>query len=149
MGKWFSEYPRKGWVLHDVSDNGPDPDDFSNCDFCDEAIRYVHTIKHPDLLSAEVGCICCGKLTEDYETARREEAKLRKKVKRYSRWANSPKWRVTDNSNIFRKDDQVLIFKSIRPDFWKVKIHGIWGKKEYASVKEAKKAAYDYLHKPQ
>jgi hypothetical protein len=58
----FSKLPNRGWVLDDVVDLGGL---YGACQRCDTEIRYEHHCHHPMGVTAIVGCICCGDITDD------------------------------------------------------------------------------------
>ena len=66
--------PHKGWHCVDVVDlradgESADETDYATCQMCcNEKIRYVHIMEHPDLdENFEVGCVCAEKMSDDYE----------------------------------------------------------------------------------
>ena len=66
--------PHKGWRCVDVVDlradgESADETDYATCQMCcNEKIRYVHIMEHPDLdENFEVGCVCAEKMSDDYE----------------------------------------------------------------------------------
>jgi hypothetical protein len=52
--------------------------------------------EHPQELS--VGCVCAGKMTDDYLSAKERERKLRNRAGLRNRWLTRV-WRVSKNSN--------------------------------------------------
>jgi hypothetical protein len=76
-GKWATHgVPHKGWICVDVEDLGA-PDEI--CKMCEtQEIRFVHYMRHPDYPhDLGCGCICAGKMEEDYEGSRQRETILK------------------------------------------------------------------------
>jgi hypothetical protein len=76
--------PHRGWTCVDVEDLG-EPDEV--CEMCQTAeIRYVHIMQHPDWEGElRVGCVCAGRMEEDYKRAEAREAELKRVVRRMER----------------------------------------------------------------
>lgn len=139
---WKSSNPKHGWVLIDVIDAGEYGAE--QCGWCGTLIRYQHEIAHPEINEKHyVGCICCEKLTGDYETPRKKEKELKSRSAKFKTWVYSPRWKLTENGNYYRKDCDVLIYST--GNGWKLKIGGIWGKKTFKTLLEAKRAVFKYL----
>ena len=60
--------PHRGWQCTEVEEL--DEATFK-CEMCGrESIRFVHSMTHPEGHSIGVGCVCAGKLTEQYDAMR-------------------------------------------------------------------------------
>ena len=70
-GKWCQlGFPHKGWTCTGIEDLG---EAAATCEMCEtQEIRYVHHMEHPDYSgSLACGCVCAGRMEENYEGARR------------------------------------------------------------------------------
>lgn len=106
MTKWYIKgIPHKGWSCEDILDLGEDVENtdeivYEQCEMCgNEKIRYVHIMKHNEYEGMlHVGCVCAEKMSDDYENPRKNEEKLKNKIKRKSNF-NKIEW----NYNIRKK----------------------------------------------
>jgi hypothetical protein len=147
-------FPHKGWVCVGVADLGSDGEDYApaTCEACGkESIRYVHTMRHNDWdEEIEVGCVCAGKLEEDYEAARERETRVKNRTKRRQRWLTR-KWRTLRSGKEFLNVEKHKV--GVAPDKCE---HGQWrywikspkgksiGHSElYESIEKAKLALFD------
>ncbi|WP_040441047.1 hypothetical protein, partial [Roseibium aggregatum] len=84
--------PKKGWTCIGFEDLG---ESSTQCEMCEnQDIRYVHQMQHPeypDIL--ECGCVCAGKMEEDYTAASRQETESKNLARRRARWLTR-KWKV-------------------------------------------------------
>jgi hypothetical protein len=84
FGKWSQAgVPHRGWTCIGVDDL-EEPD--HTCEMCEHAeVRYVHVMTHPDYGGGEaellVGCICAGRMEEDYQQAKEREAEFKRRQK--------------------------------------------------------------------
>jgi hypothetical protein len=67
--------PHRGWSCVDVEDLG-EPSEV--CEMCEQAqLRYVHVMRHPEWEGElRVGCVCAGRMEEDYKRAVQREAEF-------------------------------------------------------------------------
>jgi hypothetical protein len=73
----------KGWTAIDAIDLG---EPTGECEACGKVeVRYIHLLTHPEHSSIKVGCVCAGKLTDDYVNPKAREKELRAKVSRKKR----------------------------------------------------------------
>lgn len=103
-GKWSQAgIPHKGWNCVGVDDLGS-PD--AICEMCEtQAIRYVHSMHHPEYPAGlNVGCVCAEKMSDDYEGPRRREKALRSAASRKKRWL-ARTWKVSSRGNHFLNAD--------------------------------------------
>ena len=110
FGKWSKEgVPHKGWSLTDIDDT----DDFYfTCEMCERTtIRYQHVMQHPNYPSTlSVGCVCAGRMSGDYEEAKRLETEYKKQKRKWSKL----KWKTSKNGNPYTttpNNDLVTVFK--------------------------------------
>lgn len=88
-GKWSRPgVPQKGWRWVSDYDSCEDREDLHvTCDMCEsQLIRYVHVMAHddyPDLL--ECGCVCAGRMEEDYVSAAARDKAMRQRATRKDR----------------------------------------------------------------
>lgn len=64
-----------------------------------EKVRYIHIMSHPvypDEL--RVGCICAGKISDDYVGAKNRDTKLKNKAARKKNWLTR-QWRTSASGN--------------------------------------------------
>ena len=87
LGKWSKQgVPKKGWICIGLEDLG---EPATECEMCEnQEIRYVHQMQHPnypDIL--DCGCVCAGKLEEDYAAASKRESDSKNVTIRRRPWA--------------------------------------------------------------
>jgi hypothetical protein len=133
--------------IYDVREDGSSPEetDYATCEMCGkEQIRFVHTMEHDDYHSLDVGCICAGNMENDYEGAKRREAKARNRAARKAKWL-SRKWkRSKGNQYINAERHNLVVFPhKFRPGWWKFKIDDKFSSATYKTVEEAKLAMFD------
>ena len=112
-GKWSQAgVPHKGWSCIDIEDLG---EPSAICEMCEtQDIRYVHTMTHPDYPGQlGCGCVCAGRMEENYEGARQREKIVRNAASRKRRWL-SRDWRVSGKGNPYLNTDgyNVVIYPS-------------------------------------
>lgn len=143
--------PHKGWTLIDVIDIREDgkteaETDYETCMMCgNDKIRYVHTVENPEVdYQLRVGCVCAGKMTDDYKNAEKRERKLRNKANRRTNWIKK-EWEKSKNGNFYlNKDDHhLLIYKDRKTKKYKVKIGEIFGNKSFDTLHKAKIAVFN------
>jgi hypothetical protein len=124
-GKWGQPgVPHKGWTCVDIEDLGT-PD--AVCEMCEsQEIRYIHHMTHLTFSTAlAVGCVCAGKLEEDYDGARQRESSFRNAQTRRKNWLKR-KWSVSTGGNLFVNVDgyNVVVFPDQRsnPRIWSFRI---------------------------
>jgi hypothetical protein len=154
-GKWSKPgVPHKGWTCVNIEDRG-EPD--AVCEVCaTQAIRYVHYMQHPEYQEVlGAGCVCAGKMADDYEGAQRREADLRNAAQRRLRWL-SRKWKESAKGNAYLNTDgfNVVIYPRRDPRLgraWTFRIadreteRSIPSKRVFATEDRAKLAAFDAL----
>lgn len=111
-GKWAQPgVPHKGWTCVDIEDLG---EPSAVCEMCEtQDIRYVHTMEHPDFQgSLGCGCICAGRMEEDYAGAKEREKVLRNAAGRKRRWLSRRDWRTSSKGNPFLNVDgyNIVVF---------------------------------------
>ena len=116
-GKWGQPgVPHKGWTCVDIEDLG---EPSATCEMCEmQEIRYAHHMTHPAFPSGlAVGCVCAGKLEEDYEGARQREVEFRNVQARRKNWLKR-KWRLSPHGNAYLNVDgyNVVVFPDCRPE---------------------------------
>jgi hypothetical protein len=130
--------PRRGWVCAEVVDHG---DANQSCEACgNPAVRFLHTIRHPEFRDLEVGCDCAGHLTGDCRGAKGREATLKRKAT----WADSPRWKRSRRGNAWRKAGgfRVVVFP-YGPEFRLAISGNFFG--PYPDQRAAKLAAFDIV----
>lgn len=147
-GKWSKAgIPHKGWSCYEIEDlEALD----AVCEMCEtQKIRYVHFMQHPDLdYSLRVGCVCAGRMEEDYVAPKMREKHLRKR----QRWLKR-RWRTSSNGNAYLNNNglNIVIFP---------KKNGKWGgvikdiksgekefsKLDYATEDQAKLQAFERVN---
>jgi hypothetical protein len=143
--------PHKGWHMVDVIDVRADGQpvhetDYESCTMCgNERIRYVHILEHPDFEGQmRTGIVCAEKMTNDYITHHQLERELRNRASRRLNWIKKD-WRVSRNGNrtLIVDGNRITIFRDFHSGKYKLYVKNIIGKKLFASLEEAKKAAFD------
>jgi hypothetical protein len=148
-GKWSQPgIPHKGWDCVGVEDLGS-PD--ATCEMCEtQAIRYVHSMHHPDYPAGlQVGCVCAEKMSGDYEGPQRREKALRSAAGRKKRWL-SRAWKTSARGNTYLNTDgfNVTIFRRSDGRFGgriaeRSTNRSITSQQPYATEDAAKLAAFD------
>ena len=117
-----------------------------------QEIRYVHHMQHPDYPDElEVGCVCAGRMEENYERPRQRERNLKNAARRRQSWLQR-KWKMSRLGNAYLNTDglNITIFE---------KDTGSWGGRilereadreitsryEYLTEDQAKLAAFDAM----
>jgi hypothetical protein len=150
--------PHKGWTAEHVEDHD---EPFFQCEMCGyPAVRFVHVMTHPDCPGElRVGCVCAGKMEENYEAARDRERRARAKAQRRQRlaerhdrarrlWVQPGQWRISDKGNFWRWAGgvRVTVFRSEYPPCaWRAWIDDELGRPHYPSVQAAMFAVFDHL----
>jgi hypothetical protein len=120
-GKWSEPgVPHRGWTCIGIDDVG-EPSHM--CEMCEsQMVRYVHTMEHPAYPEAlDVGCVCAGKMEEDYARARLRERTFKKRVARRARWLRR-EWRVSASGNEYINADGFNIVVFPRGRGWSARI---------------------------
>lgn len=142
--------PHKGWSLETVIDIREDgrsveETEYESCMMCNnERIRYVHIVTHPDIeIEYRVGCICAGKMIEDYAKPRELQNKLEKKANSRKSWIKK-EWHtlITGNQIYTFEGHRLLIFKDAKTKRYKCQIGKVWGNKTFDNVEQAKSAIF-------
>ena len=152
-GKWsMSGVPHKGWICIDIEDLG-EPSFF--CEMCEsQSIRYVHYMKHSeynDVLG--VGCVCAGKMEENYSGAKLRDDFMKKRSAKRLRWIKNSHWKLSQKGNKWIEADGYIIVMKKQNNLWSALVKSKdgtfkeWSKRKYESIDEAKLAAFDCLTK--
>ena len=153
-GKWGQAgIPHKGWTCVDIEDLG-EPSVI--CEMCEtQEIRYVHHMTHPMFeTELEVGCVCAGKLEQDYEGAKQRETNFKNSQARKKNWLTR-KWRASSVGNSYINVDgyNVVVYPDRKPDpqSWSFRVTNRktgrpgQSRKPYPSEDAAKLRAFDAL----
>lgn len=152
-GKWSDpNVPHKGWNCIDIEDLS-EPKNI--CEMCEsQHIRYVHYMKHPDYKNIlGVGCICAGKMEENYIIAKQRDDYMKKRASKRQRWLKNSRWKKSQKGNDWIKTDGYIIVMKKNGVLWSALIKSEdetfkkWSNRKYESINEAKLAAFDYLTK--
>jgi len=152
-GKWSSpNVPHKGWTCIDIEDL---EEVSGTCEMCEhQKIRYVHHMKHPKYEKIlGVGCVCAGKMEEDYLGAKLRDDFMRKRASKRLRWVNNKRWKNSQRGNPYIKTDGYIVVMKKQEGYWSALIRSEdktfekWSQRKYKSTSEAKLAAFDYLTK--
>lgn len=140
--------PRKGWILHDVIDT----EELANeCEWCGTTIRYVHYLKHPEEENlTKCGIICAEHLTNDYVGHRLKEKEVKRKKKAelalFKKFMRKG-YGVTKSNNLFLTwKEHFIVFRQTEKNIQLI-INGIFGKRSYKTLEEAKISAYSFISK--
>ena len=113
-----------------------------------QAIRYVHYMEHPDYGAVlGVGCVCAGRMEEDYKAAQERERQAKSRTTRQARWMKA-QWKKSQKGNlkINRRGFIVVVYRiSGRWAYWIKERQGerSWSKSGFASEDKAKLAAFE------
>jgi hypothetical protein len=149
-GKWTQRgVPHKGWACVEVTDN---KDQDFTCEMCEVIhIRYLHHMEHPNYESPlRVGCICAGKMEEDYVGAKRRESEFKSRQKRYDRLL-SRDWRVSASGNDYINVNEFNIVIFPKGAYWGARVaHRGSGDSQYVggtflTANGAKRAALKFV----
>jgi hypothetical protein len=132
--------PREGWDFYAMDDLG---DLVGNCDYCNQAIRYVYSVGHENWHVMEVGTVCCDKLTNT-DLASTDERHRRNFNDRKKKFISSPKW-IASKVCYERRKDKGVIFEILKNDgVFRLQVNRVAGRKLFASAIEAKSFAFDW-----
>lgn len=150
-GKWSQAgVPHKGWICVNIADLG---EPSATCEMCEaQEIRYVHYMEHPDYSTQlGCGCVCAGRMEEDYEGAERREIVLRNAGGRRKRWL-SRAWRVSGKGNAYLNvDGYNVVVYPIAGSVWRFRVtnratsDAISSRRALASEDAAKLRAFDAM----
>ncbi len=127
-GKWSDPgVPHKGWTCTGIEDLG---DLDARCQMCEsQEIRYSHRMEHPEFGVLLCGCVCAGKLEENYPAAQDRERLARLETSRRARWLENG-WRRFPGEWVKRsKGIQVRIQYKLPDLAWKVYFHDFWAER--------------------
>ena len=153
MNLWkLPEFPHKGWDLIDVRDvreeDDLDPEDYPLCEVCKaQQIRYVHFLKHSGWDEiVESGCNCAERLITGYvKRATEAERLVRNHFARRAKFLGLSSWKVYgDHGEAIRIHQHEIVILGAEPCF-RLIIDKRRGKRDYADLPTAKKAAFDYI----
>ena len=150
MNHWDqSGIPHKGWHCSDCHDTGGEEGDgYETCQMCgNERIRYVHIMEHQEYPNElRVGCICAGKMSDDYVGPKKREQVLRNKASKRSNLFKR-KWKISFMGNEYLKisNRRIVIMKNLYSPGWEYAIGVQWSKGNFSTSDEAKRAAFDQL----
>lgn len=136
------DIPKRDWHLMCVTDLGKG--NFDNCEMCLTEIRYVHTMAHDEWdEDVDVGCICCGYMSNDYDMSLDLEGQLKNRSARRDTWLER-EWRVSNRGNEFLNVNgtNFVVFER-RPGSWAAKRGERFGTLVYRTSDEAKLALFD------
>ena len=153
-GKWAQAgVPHKGWTCIDIEDLG---EPSAICEMCEtQEIRFVHYMTHTDYAGEiAAGCVCAGRMEEDYEGARQREAVLRSAAGKKRRWLDR-KWKVSRAGNPYINANgyNVVVFSTgtqVRPS-WGFRVvnrqteNQLTSRKPYPTEDAAKLRAFDAI----
>ncbi len=154
-GNWSRpDVPHKGWTCVDIEDLGAPS---RICEMCEaQEIRYVHHMTHPDHPEPlGCGCICAGRMEDDYVAARERERILRNAAGRRRGWLHRA-WRKSSkgNSYINTRGYNVTLYRQQAPSGeigWAFRVTKRAANavrtatKLYRSSDDAKLAAFDVM----
>lgn len=143
--KWKDKnVPKRGWSCVDVIDH---EEATMSCQMCgNEQVRYIHLMEHPTYKhTIEVGCICAGHLSGDYDGARQLERDARNKAKRRQTWLTR-KWKRSQSGNYYMTYMGLNVGVYLkRNGNWGARVGGKFGQLEYDSVDDSKLGLFEYL----
>jgi len=148
FGKWSQAgVPQKGWSCVGVEDLGLPSE---QCQMCErQEIRYVHLMEHPNYPEVlGCGCVCAGRMEENYSGARKREADVKNAARRRTGWLMR-KWKLSQSGNRYVKTDgfRIVVFQKFGG--WSGMITQLstdkstHARKLYSTQDQAKLAAFD------
>ena len=155
IGKWSQpSVPHRGWTCVGIEDL---EEPSAVCEMCEnQEIRYVHHMMHPDYPDElACGCVCAGRMEEDYEGARRRESALRASTGRKRRWLER-RWRKSSRGNPYINADgyNVVVYPKRSPgnlQSWGFRVSNtltgdaVLSRKPYPTEDAAKLRAFDAI----
>ena len=150
VGRWNEPgIPHRGWIctgVEDLADVTSSDVFYETCMMCgQEKIRYVHIMSHFDFDNElRVGCICAGKMSDDYAGAKDREKELRNKASRKLKWL-SRRWRTSKKGNSYLNIDGNNIGIFPRNGVWYCRINDLFGNKGFRTENEAKIQLFEML----
>jgi hypothetical protein len=147
MELWKTEgVPHKGWECVTVDDLGYG--NYETCNMCgNEQVRFIHVMKHAEYYTTvNAGCVCAGKMSEDYAAARERDREAKKRAGRKDYWLKR-KWITSlDGSEHIRYKRQIVgIF--IDGVNWRPMIGAKKSVKVFSRPEDAKMHLFDYLNR--
>lgn len=149
-GKWSrAGVPQRGWVCKGIEDlEALD----GICEMCEiQPIRYVHYMMHPGYSDElGVGCICAGRMGQNYAEARNRERVLKNAIRRRNNWLLR-KWKISKNGNSYLNTDGFNIVVFPKGKLWSARIvekatdKPHFARRQYESEYKAKLAAFDAM----
>lgn len=135
--------PHKGWTCDGIEDIG-DPSGL--CEMClNEFVRYIHVMNHEDYRTVNAGCVCAGRMAEDYN-ATRAERNFKQRAIRRGRWMYRP-WKFSAGGNQYTnvRGHNIVIFRKGFKWRWRIKSENgklLWADHDYETEIEAKAGAF-------
>ncbi len=159
LGKWGrAGVPHRGWEFvrwYDHKIDGDDGFEMRQCEMCETMmIRYVTVLLHADYADElHCGCVCAGHMTQDYKGIRERDHQGRLRVQRRGRYPRRKQWKVSNKGTMHIKSEEghAMVFANPRGDGWKIGVTPKYddkirfGKRVYATERDAKLACFDYL----
>ncbi len=148
-GLWASpSVPKSGWRCIGIADLGAPS---KVCDMCQSMhIRYAHTMHHPATGRTLVaGCVCAGHMQGDLACAQGNDAWLRNRAARRSRWTRR-RWRTSRSGNPCTTSEGMTLTVFRQEGGWKGVVSDpgqpasrAFTDRAYQDQEEAKIAAFD------
>lgn len=132
--------PKTGWDYLGDDDLGSL---CGSCDLCNNDIRYVYFVHHPQWEPMGVGTVCCDNLTGTKEASNLMDARNRLHA-RAERFINSHRW-VTQGTrySITQKGININIYGSFSG--FQIQMNGNSGKQVFQTIELAKKKVFDVI----
>jgi hypothetical protein len=149
--------PHRGWTCLGAEDLG---EPLHLCEMCrSQHCRYVHAMEHPEYPGTlHVGCICAGKMEDEYaarerervlrRATRRKRDRARARARARQRWIETD-WRTSPSGNETKLIDHIMVLVARSGETWRIaaKRGDDWVNPpgRYATELEAKGALWDSL----
>jgi hypothetical protein len=145
-GKWsVFDVPHKGWICVGVDDL---EESIETCEMCEsQAIRFIHYMQHSNYSGTlACGCVCAGRMENDYPAKARESLH-----KRRERW-RSARWNISYSGNPYlnANGSNVVVFPS-KKSGWAFRVEhretgdAIFSRKLLATEDAAKARSFDAI----
>ena len=143
-------FPKIGWTCIDSYDLLEDDwdGDLVPCEVCGTPHRFTHLMQHPDWPNQlEVGATCAMWMESEYATSERERTmKLRWSRRRSARKRWDTKWTPGRKpGTLTRAERGIRVTVFPQGNGYKFVVDGKWSDRPYATVDEARTAAFPHF----
>lgn len=143
MNRWdITGIPHKGWACRGVYDL---EEATHTCEMCGkESIRFVHWMEHSghkEML--QVGCVCAEKMAFGYDAKGAERTLRNRATRRFS--FVSKGWKTSKKGHLYKKKNRLLVVVGEGPYGIFAKVGNTFLRGRFATVDDAKNAAFETI----